>query len=438
VHLTGSGVAPPVVPRSPGGLSWAIGDVGLSLVPGQGAAEAGAEEAGLSMRCAAENETVIGNVRVRRGTGTQAPGARIEAPSQAAAQQQEVCEEIPAPGLDPRYALNDADALNQIFEDPPVPATGLTKVEGPGLPYCIGAVGFVNIKKAGNAVPVSAETLLRRGVTTYRATNQLTGPNYLEQLGYIVNRTDPVPGTVLGFGFMPTRAVAETIQVGAPGAGASDPITGNLRLMGLRKPDEPTDVLDETGIKVASYVRVKAGKAEVNGVPLDLGDACTTGSTLLSAESFLGNQFTGVLNPDLGQTAIVKDLEIPAFSGCGEGEDLSPLLTASISGSGNYVNLESGRWCNGATGSGCDDNAAPLPETWTIRPGGNVTAVAKPFTLNNLFGTAGLRCESATMRFRLDAKHWTPRFMLAKARMSFDGCELRAADNTSARTANCG
>ncbi|MFA1540117.1 hypothetical protein [Actinomadura monticuli] len=426
VHLTGSGVAPPLVPRSSGGLSWVAGDLELNLVPSDAAT--GTEKAGVSLRCAAEKQTVMGAVRVRGGSQA-APNGRSGVSPQAAAPSEKACKEIPPPGVDPRYDFNPDPDLMKIYDDPKRPDDATQSPEDGGIPMCISAAGFFNVKKAGNAVPVSAKSLLRRQVKTY-AGDPWFGSNYLEDQGYFVNSTEPVPATVLGFGFMPTRAIAEAVQVRSPRGGKNDPIAGNYRFLTFTPGNAP-NVLKDTGIQVAAYIRVKADKAAVNGVPIDLGNKCMTTPTRLSAASFMGNEKTGVLNPIPGQSLISENLEIPAFSGCGATEDLSPLLTASVSGSGNYVNVHSGVWCMVTDGSGCVNGEGAQPTTLTVSPGGNVTAVAKPFTIvSNWEGGGQLSCESATIRFHLDQGHWQAPFMLAKSRMSFEGCTVKGPDGT--------
>lgn len=426
VHLTGSGVAPPVVPESPGGLSWEARELNLSLVPDEAATNP--DEAALSLRCVAEQGTVLGTVQVSQEGRAPAPAARSGVSGQANAPGEELCSEIPPPGRDPRYAINQDPTLKKVFDKPEMP-NGMEPSELDGLPFCIKGTGFVNVKKAGTAVSLATETLLRRGTVLYSPKDLYFGPNYYQYRGYAVNKTYPTPSTLLAFGFMPTKAVAEAVQVGAPKAGTNDPITANVNLALLRDPLRVANAVQDQALDIASYVRIKAGTAEVNGVPIDLGENCITGRALLSAHSLLGNQETDFLNPTDGEAVVAKDMTIPEFSGCGVTEDLSPLLTASISGSGNYVSLEAGAWCNPTNGAGCVGGSAPLPATWTIERGGDITAVAEPFVLAGR--GSKFSCDSATMRFHLDPQHWRTRNMLTRASSSFEGCKLIAADGTA-------
>ncbi|CNE85197.1 Uncharacterised protein [Mycobacterium tuberculosis] len=425
VHLTGSGVAPPVVPESPGGLSWEARELNLSLVPDEAATSP--DKAALSLRCVAERGAVLGTVQVSQEDQAPAPAARSGVSAQADAPTEDVCKEIPGPGRDPRYAINQDPTLMKVFDEPEMP-DGMKPLEQDGLPYCIKATGFANVKKAGTAVPLAAETLLRRSTTQYSPIDTINGPNYIQQQGYVVNKTYPTSGTILGFGFMPTQAETEAVQVGAPNSGKNDPITGNANISILQGNQRVPDVIKEAGLDIATYIRVKVGTAGINGVPMDLGENCMSGRTLLSAHGFLGNQQTDFQNPTDGEAVIAKDLTIPEFSGCGVTEDLSPLLTASISGSGNYVSLEAGTWCVPDSGAGCTNGASKLPSTWTIERGGDITAVAEPFVLAGR--GSKFSCDSATMRFHLDPQHWRTRNMLTRARSSFEGCKLIAADGT--------
>ncbi|MFG1854249.1 hypothetical protein ACGFJT_20615 [Actinomadura geliboluensis] len=429
VHLTGSGVAPPVVPGSPGGLSWSAGEMDMSLVPADPVTEKDAAE--LALHCAAEKRTVLGTVRVEPATGATGaptPGA-LRAPTRSAiAAQEQLCDFIPGAGSDPRYATNYIDEkLKAVYKFPDTPSS-IFPITGEGTMYCPKATGFVNLKKAGNAVPVALENLVR-GATENYGGNVFFGPNYQEIRGYFINRSYRTPATVLGFGFMPTRTVAETVSTAPPGAGDAQPITGNLRVIAPLDPTSPVAGIPERWeLRASAYVRVKAGQTEVNGVPLALGNECMTSPTLFSARGSLGSMRSGYNPFGDGQTIVVEDLTIPAFSGCGVGEDLSPLLTASVSGSGNYANADTGRWCILLSGDNCVNGGGEYPFTFTIKQGGDFTAVAKPFVLAQ--NNAQIKCDSATLRWRMDRGHWQPRIGLAKGGMVLEGCEVKGEDGS--------
>ncbi|MFG2016342.1 hypothetical protein [Actinomadura geliboluensis] len=426
VHLTGSGVASPVLPASPGALSWSAGEMELSLTPEE---TTGKDAAELALHCVAEKSTLLGSVKVKAGNALAAPGVPTASPRQAAPAQENLCQTIPGQGEDPRYAINPDPELYKIYSSPDTPSVPYDDT-GAGVMYCLKATGFFNIKKAGNAVPVAIENNVRAPVRSLSG-DFFFGPNYAEHRGYFVNRTYPTPATMLGFGFMPTRAVAKAVQVGAPGSGKDDPITGNLRVVqrldDSMKLTDPT--VDKQEVRASAYVRLEADQAEVNGVPLALGSKCTTGPTLFYASGFTGTKETGSADYTQGQKVIAENVKIPAFSGCGVNEDLSPILTASVSGTGNYANLEAGIWCNVENGGNCVDGAAALPQTFSVSPGGDFTAVAQDIILGGTRNSE-FRCDSARMRFHLDRGHWQSRFRLGKGSMSLDGCEVKARNGT--------
>ncbi|URM99221.1 hypothetical protein LUW76_35580 [Actinomadura madurae] len=429
VRLTGHGVTSPITPSAPGELAWRARGLTLVLDDSEGAAGKP-----VSLNCTPPRGPRLGSVSVRGRTpaaaGVPATGPGI-AP-QAEPPSTLECFEIPPPpvnpGDDPEYSLNLDEKLYEIFNKPERPSTGIARVppEGydPGLPYCARGAGFANIKKLGSATPIAAESVFRRGVVTYRANPPTTGTNYLEQQGYVLNTTVPSRATILSLGFMPTTAAAETVQLRATG----DPINrkvGNLRIVApLQAPNVRPPGVESSNAWMRQYVAVRVKDVSVNGTALNVGENCGSGRTLLSLSSFMGDEETGFIRPDDGQT-FTGELDIPAFSHCGVGEDLSPLFTASISGSGNYAKIESGPWCRPSETRDCDADPEE-PQTWTISPGGDVTATVAPFVIAGT-GTSQIRCEAAALRFHLDEQHWRQRFMLAEVTPTFTGCALSAS-----------
>ena len=90
---------------------------------------------------------------------------------------------------------------------------------------------------------------------------------------------------------------------------------------------------------VTSEQRIQVSDVTVNGTPLNVGQHCRTAvPTNVVLTSNAGYDVTkgGVLS---------GNITIPPFTGCGVGENLDPLLTASISGPGNFVQLTQGPTC---------------------------------------------------------------------------------------------
>ncbi|MDD9380454.1 hypothetical protein M8Z33_28125 [Streptomyces sp. ZAF1911] len=160
-------------------------------------------------------------------------------------------------------------------------------------------------------------------------------------------QTPPFKSTFLTFGFTPTTATMILEQAG-PMTVASDVL--------LVFPDN----IAETYVRAPLVLRVL--DVEVNGTRLDVGPSCRTRTPLSSPEPdpakypgphlvmlgkgqlINGTDATGYVLTSGGP--LTGEVTIPAFTGCGTGgEDLDRLLTASISGPGNYIKQIQGQTC---------------------------------------------------------------------------------------------
>lgn len=409
LRLTGAGVVPPLLPRAPGDVIWSGGELTLTLSHGTSRPA--------SVTCAPEREARLGRVPIQdsHGPGGPAPGGRgsgrpaPKAPAPAGPADPK-CVELPG-GLEPGGGLNPD---KRLAPEPPLFSDVTVSDPKDGVPLCARVAGFTNAKKLGAANPIAAETLIRRGYRTARDNAR----NYAYQQSYALPLPMPSTGTMLGFGFMPTTATATVEQVAT-----ADPKNNfaNIASHFTRVSDLPAAF--DGGSTVKSFVAVQVKNILVNGIPLDVGARCGTGPTLLVLKNFLGNDHTDRFDPSDGGTYI-GTVRIPAFSGCGAGEDLSPLLTASISGGGNVVRLESGKWCP----VGSEECDLPRePTTFTVSPGGDVTLTSKPFVITGNEPGAELRCASAAMELNLKKGHWQSRFQLGKVKAAtFTGCRRQA------------
>jgi hypothetical protein len=162
-------------------------------------------------------------------------------------------------------------------------------------------------------------------------------------------RTPPFRADFLTFGFVPTRATMVLEQ------------TGPLTL------DVAGETVFETGYTTfESHARVplvlRVTALEVNGTPLDVGPGCRTERPLRSPEpepsKYPGDHVVlsgssthhppgmpvGYLLSSGGP--LTGEVTVPAFTGCGTGgENLDRLLTASVSGPGNYIKQIQGQTC---------------------------------------------------------------------------------------------
>ncbi|MFJ7269116.1 DUF6801 domain-containing protein [Streptomyces sp. NPDC099050] len=178
-------------------------------------------------------------------------------------------------------------------------------------------------------------------------------------------QTPPFTSTFLTFGFTPTTATMVLEQAGPMSVAADvllDFSTGNNYAT--------------TYVRVPLVLRVLDVK--VNGTRLDVGPSCRTAGPLSSPEPDPGAH-PGPHLVMLGKGVIISgepatgyqlssggpltgEVTVPAFTGCGAGgEDLDRLLTASISGSGNYIKQMQGQTCSVAqpTEGECTEDLQP-------------------------------------------------------------------------------
>ncbi|MFI5761099.1 DUF6801 domain-containing protein [Streptomyces sp. NPDC051563] len=212
--------------------------------------------------------------------------------------------------------------------------------------------GYSNVRKLGGAslIPVSC-VQIEQGDPDIAFPPDGTihllqkSAAYLDYQGR--KQTPPFKSTFLTFGFTPTTATMILEQAG-PMTVASDVL--------LVFPDN----IAETYVRAPLVLRVL--DVEVNGTRLDVGPSCRTQTPLSSPEPdpatypgphlvmlgkgqlINGTDATGYVLTSGGP--LTGEVTIPAFTGCGAGgEDLDRLLTASISGSGNYVKQIQGQTC---------------------------------------------------------------------------------------------
>ncbi|MFF7095639.1 DUF6801 domain-containing protein [Streptomyces rubradiris] len=215
--------------------------------------------------------------------------------------------------------------------------------------------GYTNVRKLAGAslIPLSC-ALIEQGPTDIELFPDYSG-GYLTQhsRGTLWYRgkpqSPPFQATFLTFGFMPTKATMVLEQTGPmtmDGKGETSFVTQFTKM--------------ETRVRVPLVLRVTA--LEVNGTPLDVGTGCRTRSPLRSEEpepaKFPGDHLVltgrsshqppalpvGYLLSSGGP--LTGEVTIPAFTHCGgKGENLDRLLTASVSGPGNYVKQTQGQTC---------------------------------------------------------------------------------------------
>ncbi|MFE0149375.1 hypothetical protein ACFWY5_19660 [Nonomuraea sp. NPDC059007] len=229
-----------------------------------------------------------------------------------------------------------ATVLNPDFEVPEVPPTA---VPGPIPPAmgCAKLKGFSNIKKLDAGVSVESLSAVKSlsGFRWFVPRDPPPGTVPWQRQDY-VGENQPVraTGTVLTFGFVPTTTTVELTQVGVANVHLIDSST--------------SDGSDDLAVAVNARVTMRVLKASVNGRPIDVGPRCGTARPI-DLKLRGGEMYDPPYQDNLLVGGVLRGLvEIPPFAGCGVGEDISRLLTASVSGKANEIQVNQGALCGTA------------------------------------------------------------------------------------------
>src|SRR5215471_20022158 len=95
--------------------------------------------------------------------------------------------------------------------------------------------------------------------------------------------------------------------------------------------------------RVFSEVSLRVYDVKVNGVPLNVGPHCQSAHSIVL--KLIGSPNSIPPYSIQGGGPLTGEITIPPFTGCGVGEDLNPLFTASISGPGNFDLMTQGPLC---------------------------------------------------------------------------------------------
>ena len=216
----------------------------------------------------------------------------------------------------------------------------------PGSSGCVGGVGlkdsgqawltgFANVAKLHGAAlvgPAFANLVLEKRVLACPSSFTVFSTEVPDFHGK--PEFPPVRGTFLAFGFVPVTATIQISQVGA----------GVVKLVLADNVSAASPYV----VQARARVNIKVLNVEVNGVSLPAGAACGTaepGAANLSNVNPTGQPgrnfwdlFTG--GPLSGTVRITH------FSHCGvNGDNLDPILDASISGTQNFAKLIQGEPC---------------------------------------------------------------------------------------------
>ncbi|MFD9421716.1 MULTISPECIES: DUF6801 domain-containing protein [unclassified Streptomyces] len=346
VTLEAAGPVPTATFGSPGKATLSASDLTLTLSPLK-ADGSPAEPAAIDVTCrpVPGADTVLASLPIS-GTPTEEP---VEPPP-ADPDRDDTLPPDQREKLDD--ARREAGRAQEGSEGDVEPCPFSMSLPTPSEAY---VAGFTNVKKLNGAAllgPARTNVTMMMNYTNdpcLKTVRVLSGAEF-EHEGK--RQLPPSRGTFLSFGFMPTTATMILSQVGP--TASIDSLTINDLIVDPRYPEYTT-------ITAKFELRVKDVK--VNGVSLDVGPNCRASKPIDQTLKAFGTTY-----PRSGYTVqyggtMDGNTYIPAFEGCGVGEDLDPLLTASISGGGNYIKMTQAPLCVSTNPDGPDcPPKVPKPE----------------------------------------------------------------------------
>ncbi|MET7858069.1 DUF6801 domain-containing protein [Streptomyces sp. NPDC005318] len=211
----------------------------------------------------------------------------------------------------------------------------------PAQSGCSYLTGYNNVKKLGGAALLNAGIMNISGHTGKLCGDRVFCIPVDAELNDRGRQQFPSSAsTFLTFGFVPTTAVMEVSEIG---------------LIKIQTVLNFSD-LSKSYVTADAQLSIRLHGVKVNGTPLDVGESCKSiepmNVSLRSSPATYTIPHGGILT---GRATI------PAFSGCGVGEDLDSLLTASISGPDNDIKMTQGNMCSMLNGDQCPP-AKPVPQ----------------------------------------------------------------------------
>ncbi|MFE3517881.1 DUF6801 domain-containing protein [Streptomyces sp. NPDC059166] len=361
--LTTTGTVPYVKPGASGDLAFDAGalSVELALKTADGMP---AEPPGLSLGCTLDPDQETGLAKLEIGDGD-GDGEGASAPPAS-----------PSSGKRPA-------------RDGSVPEVGTRaeRTDRPDAPPCVGDVGndlnlnayvtgYANVTKLKGAsrIPLAC-TQIEQGPTRVDLSEPGFTHIYQDSTALLdyegKPQLPPVSSTFLTFGFMPTTATLEMTQIpaGVDADGTPDYNVSSHLVV------DWTDFSNTGTTTINLELMLRLRDVEVNGVPLDVGDNCRTSKpfplTLVGRMTAKDGVTTGYTLVTGG--VLEGSVTLPSFSGCGAGEDLDSLFTASLSGVPGYVKQVQGAPCAaaqhvpGTENSVCTDAYEPIDVPVAIR-----------------------------------------------------------------------
>lgn len=329
--LPGPAMVSPVTAEATGSAAFIAGPLTFVLTPHK--ADGGATNP----------PSIPLNCRIGLGPGAILAHVPVAGPSGSAAR---------SPGAGAATAL-PRTARQPLDDDPCLLVEDLDPV--PGEAYM---AGYSNVKKLDGATRLGVENgettghvlleLAYRVILNLCATDSsfdVLSRGLLDYHGR--HQLPPTQATFLTFGFMPTTATMELTEP----EGTDVEVDSHSFFDG-------TDFHEESTVTSPFWVRIH--DVLVNGKPLEVGPHCQTVTPV--AVTLTGKSPEYTVNTGGPLTGYAT---FPAFGGCGVGEDLDPLFTASISGPGNFMKLIQGVPCTRPPDQdpvNCDPIDRPRPQ----------------------------------------------------------------------------
>ncbi|MDR2987241.1 MAG: hypothetical protein LBV34_20625 [Nocardiopsaceae bacterium] len=331
LRLVLTATAPPLTAASPGTVALTASDLVLNFSPRKADGSAIANQ---RMTCALTGGT--------NGGGTNGGGAS------ALLAQVTVAAASPSPSLSPRASSSTGAAPAQVKGIPK--GCGKIKVVGFGTATCGYITGYSDVAKLFGAALLQPPRPAKPALVNLDfaeshkiAHNKLVVHSTAKLYFHGRAELPPVTATFLAFRFVPVKATLHLVELA--------PIK-IVSVSGITAPPFPIKVTASTKISI------RISRVRVNGVPLDVGTHCQTAHPVKLVLIGRGQNTL----PPKGYTVptggpLSGKVTIPPFTRCGVSENLDPLLTGSISGSGNFVKMTQGKLCGPSQ-----------PANWTCPP----------------------------------------------------------------------
>lgn len=327
--FTGPVEPDPITAGGPGEITVSAAGLSVTLT-GQNADGAPTDPPSVALTCvpAADQKTTLATVPVAAADDPSTPTTEDPEPGLRVG-----TESVPLAAAAPSKVPLQCHAIGA----PKTPTDPTIPVPKPYLfqSYCAKLTGYTNVTKLKASVlqpagfiNISAGNFIPNCVTRGRfcSYNAVMANNPVLPPDGSVPPDDPTypkaPGSFYLFGFMPA--------------------TGTMQLTQIAPADVDIWFQGTAGLATAKLqLSVQLIDAYVNGVQIPIGDNCRS-ATPISAVLTATPATYSITNGGV----LTGTVTIPPFSGCGEEEDLDPLLTQLISGPNNFVKMTQSKVCS--------------------------------------------------------------------------------------------